>query len=112
MGAFFWWRSRRGRLQGLPGSNENGFSLEENIPLTQSGDSYEPPDDQHRLREPKGKERATELSPKEEIFRVEDSDEKESDRVRDGISGSQMYPRWRSLRLLTIGVKRGRFDGP
>ena len=78
VGAFLWWRSRRRNisLRGLPFS-----SREENIPLTQNGESYEPPDDENRPipREPKGKERTTTLTPKEEIFRVEDSDDEDHD---------------------------------
>ena len=80
VGAFIWWRSRRSRLRGLPGSTENGFGLgEESIPLTQNGHSHDAPDEDEAPQQPKGKERATTLPPKEEIFRVDDSDEEDHD---------------------------------
>ncbi|KAJ3555877.1 hypothetical protein NM688_g2335 [Phlebia brevispora] len=82
IGGFVWWRSRRGRLRGLPGSTENGLgALEENIPLTQSGDSHDPEGDdkEYSTHLDKGKERATTFTPREEIFRVDDSDDEDHD---------------------------------
>ena len=80
VGGFWWWRHRRSRLRGLPGSTENTLSFaEENIPLTESNEAREQLDDEEEYSSRKGKERATSLSPKEEIFRVDDSDDEDHD---------------------------------
>ncbi|THG98100.1 hypothetical protein EW026_g4029 [Hermanssonia centrifuga] len=75
IGGFLWWRSRRNRLTGLPGSTDNDFT-EEHIPLTQNGDSHDRQDDGYSQR--KGKQRQRDFTPKEEIFRVDDSDEEDN----------------------------------
>lgn len=78
IGGFLWWRFRRNRIKGLPGSPPNGMNhdgeYEENIPLTESNDL----DEAEEYRHNKGKGRATELTPKEEIFRVDDSDDEDT----------------------------------
>ena len=91
MGGVVWWRARRGRLRGLPGSTENGFGFqytnanteEEAIPLTQSRmDDEEDAADVSGRRTAKGKERAVQLDVKEEIFRVDDSDDEDHEHDR------------------------------
>lgn len=83
IGAFLWWRARRNRLRGLPRSPPNG--REENIPLTESADLHDGDgDDAGAFRSRKGKERATEYTPKEEIFRVDDSDDEDTKTPRTG----------------------------
>ena len=65
----------------LPGTPPRG-AYEENIPLTESGEFEEPDEDRGRRGEGpgrrKGKERAAERTPKEEIFRVDDSDDEDT----------------------------------
>lgn len=82
IGGFLWWRFRRNRLRGLPGTPPNGGAYEEHIPLTESSeleehDSYRP-NGGNGHGNGKGKERATEYTPKEEIFRVDDSDDEDA----------------------------------
>lgn len=75
IGAFVWWRTRKGKL-GLPISRGDiGVEGDESIPLRTNGDMHDDPeDDESRLS--KGKGRATSLTPHEEIFGVgEDEDE-------------------------------------
>ena len=88
IGAFLWWRSRRARRLGLgrsPPHRTRGF--EEHIPLTERSaelDDLPPSRDERDEHEGtfrgrgKGKERATEYTPKEEIFRVDDSDDEDT----------------------------------
>ena len=92
IGGFLYWRSRKGGLKGLPLSNHGSTRLNENeesIPLRAHGDGEDHDgsptlvghDDEVRSRsgKGKGKERATtyEMTPKEEIFGVGDSDDEE-----------------------------------
>lgn len=94
VGGVVWWRARRGRLRGLPGSTENGFGFqytnanteEEAIPLTQS--RMDDDEDADVRRTAKGKERAVELDAKEEIFRVDDSDDEDHEHDRGAGLGS------------------------
>jgi carboxypeptidase D len=66
-------------MRGLPRSPPDGF--EENIPLTESSELDEQ-QEEFRLR--KGKERATALASREEIFRVDDSDDEDARTPRTG----------------------------
>ena len=79
IGGFLWWRLRRNRLRGLPTSPQNSY--EENIPLTESSELEYPPEEP---RSRKGKERALSLPSKEEIFRVDDSDDEDTRTPRTG----------------------------
>lgn len=68
-------------------STDNELSLEEHIPLTQNGYSHDAPDadgddggdKEYPRHVDKGKERAMESASREEIFRVDDSDEEDHD---------------------------------
>lgn len=79
IGGFVWWRIRKGKFRGmgLPQSRED-IRTEEHIPLTQStnGDIEDHYDDEESLQ-PKGKGRATGLTPREEIFGVGDDEDEE-----------------------------------
>lgn len=90
IGGFLWWRFRRNRLRGLPGTPPRGGAYEEHIPLTDGAefeehDAYRAGDDDAPAgRGGKGKERAREYTPKEEIFRVDDSDDEDTKTPRTG----------------------------
>lgn len=66
-------------MRGLPQSPPNGY--EENIPLTESNELDDQPEE---FRSRKGKERATTLASKEDIFRVDDSDDEDARTPRTG----------------------------
>ena len=96
IGAFLWWRTRRARLRGLPRDGVDGGRAEEHIPLTESSaelDDLPPSRDERADGEGagafrgrgKGKERAlgTEEA-KEEIFRVDDSEDEDTKTPRTG----------------------------
>ncbi|KAF9809828.1 hypothetical protein IEO21_07228 [Rhodonia placenta] len=76
LGVWFWWRSRRARLRGLPVSTN-----EENIPLSSNMEESNGhgPDDVggERFQSRKGKERATQLTPEQAIFSVGDEEDEE-----------------------------------
>lgn len=83
VGGFLWWRSRRSRLRGLPGSTDIGLGLgEEGIPLAENSGSHDSHEDEYPPNLGKGKERAMDYTPKEEIFRVDDSDDEDHDGSR------------------------------
>lgn len=79
IGGFLWWRTRRSRLRGLPQGGAEGHQ-EEYIPLTGSAELDEAEEPHSR----KGKQRAMSLTPKEDIFRVNDSDDEDNKTPRTG----------------------------
>lgn len=89
IGGFFWWRRFKSRRAGgMLNSPRAEGGFDESIPLTQNGDShyadvdrsdgYDSREDLSRSR--KGKERATEATPQETIFRVDDEESDEEGR--------------------------------
>jgi hypothetical protein len=87
IGGFLWWRRYRSQRSGLLKSPPGG--LEESIPLTQNGEThytdaeregrYDSREDLPPSR--KGKERATEATPQETIFKVDDDSDDEGHRA-------------------------------
>ena len=93
VGGFVWWRSRRGGIRGLPLSTAEVGNEEETIPLTLSAGQDD--DGGYRQRSTgivirdgggkgKGKERAMEFTPKEEIFGVGELDEEDRTPAYEG----------------------------